>query len=154
MIARAALAFAACVACGHAAAASCFVSSVTLAFGNYNEFAAAPTDSAGNVGVTCSGLAGEAVAYSIALSAGGGGAFGSRRMRSPAGSVLGYNLYTTPARVIVWGDGNAGSAAVSDAYVLGGAAVTRNYPVYGRTFARQKAPVGIYSDSIVVTLNF
>ena len=154
MIARAALVLAVGMAWGHSQAASCFVSSVTLAFGNYNEFAVAPTDSVGNVGVTCNGVAGEAVSYSIALSAGGGGAFGSRRMRSPAGSVLGYNLYTTPARVIVWGDGNAGSAAVSDAYVLGGAAVSRNYPVYGRTFARQKAPVGSYTDSIVVTLSF
>lgn len=154
MIARAALFAAASFSCTQPHAASCFVSSVSLAFGNYSEFAAAPNDSVGNVGVTCSGAAGEAVSYSIGLSAGGGGAFASRRMRSAAGSVLGYNLYTTPARVTVWGDGNAGSAAVSDGYVLGGGAVTRNYPVYGRTFARQKAAVGIYGDSIVVTLNF
>jgi spore coat protein U-like protein len=157
MIARAALVALACAWCMHAHAggsASCHVSSTSVAFGNYNEFATAPDDSIGNVRISCSGRAGDRVAYSILLSAGGSGSFAVRRMRSPAGYALNYNLYTTAARAIVWGDGSGGSAVVSDYYTCGGSSVTRNYPVYGRIPARQHARPGTYSDYIVVTLDF
>src|SRR4051794_27761909 len=98
--ALAALAWMTC-ASAHAA---CGVSSVSLAFGNYSEFATYPTDSVGNVAVTCSGSAGAVFVYSIALSAGGGGTFSTRRMRSGSATTLNYNLYTSPARATVWGD--------------------------------------------------
>jgi spore coat protein U-like protein len=135
--------------------AHCGGSAVSLSFGGYNEFATAPTDSIGNVTVTCLGNKGTIFAYSIALSPGGSGTFSTRRMRSAASPVpLTYNLYTTAARTTVWGDGNGGSMVVSDAYTLGHSQVTRNYSVYGRVFARQKVPVGTYTDYIVVTFNF
>jgi spore coat protein U-like protein len=156
MIARAALiaaAFAWCVP-AHAGGASCHVSSMSLAFGQYNEFAPAPDDSVGNIRVSCHGYAGDKIAYGILLSAGGSGSFAGRRMRSPSGYTLSYNLYTTAARVVVWGDGSGGSAVVSDYFVLGASSITRNYPVYGRIPARQKVRVGSYSDYIVVTLDF
>ena len=137
------------LACG----ASCSVSAVSVAFGGYNPFRFAHTDTNGNIAVTCTGVPGELVTYSIALSAGGSGTPGMRRLRSGSGN-LSYNLYTSSARTTVWGDGNAGTMLASDSFALSGAQVTRNYPVYGRTFARQNVPVGLYTDSIVVTLNF
>ena len=136
-----------------AAAATCSVTAVALAFGNYNTFKATPTDTAGNVAVTCMGKAGERVVYSIALSA-GGGAFPVRRMIGASSFQLTYNIYTNAARTLVWGDGSSGTLQVNDAYTLAGPATTRNYPVYGRIFASQKAIVGSYTDAIVATLAF
>ena len=136
-----------------AAAAVCAVSAVSFAFGAYDEFQAAHTDSTGHIAVTCHGAPGELVAYTVALNA-GGGSLSQRRMLAANGSMLNYNLYTTAARVVVWGDGSSGSAIVSDAFSLRAGAVTRSYPVYGRVFALQKVPVGLYSDSIVATLNY
>lgn len=137
----------------HALAATCAVSAVSLPFGSYNPFQVAPTDTTGNIAVTCSGVAGETVVYAIGLNS-GNGTFAQRRMRSGIGSSLNYNIYTTAARNLVWGDGSAGSVVVSDGYTLGAPSVTRNYPVYGRTPALQKMPVQLYSDTIVVTLTF
>ena len=134
-------------------AATCSVSAVSLAFGGYNPFKPGHTDTTGNIAVTCTGKPGEMVAYSISLSAGGGG-FPVRRMRTPSGFLLNYNIYTNAARTLVWGDGSGGSLVVNDSYALGAPVTTRNYAVYGRTFGAQKSVVGAYSDAIAVTLNF
>lgn len=136
-----------------AGAATCSVSAVSLAFGNYNQFQSSHSDTVGTIAVTCSGNAGESVAYTLSLNS-GAGTFATRRMRASSGFVLGYNIYTTAARSTVWGDGSGGSATVSDAYVLQASAATRNYAVYGRIFSGQKMPVGVYTDAIVVTLAF
>ena len=137
-----------------ACAATCSVTAVTLAFGNYDPFRPGPTDTTGNIAVTCNGTAGEAVTYTIVVNAGAGGTFAQRRMIFAAIAALNYNIYSDPARNLVWGDGNAGSLVVSDALRLPAPSVTKNYPVYGRLFGGQNVPVGSYSDSIVVTLNF
>lgn len=137
----------------HANGATCAVAAVSLAFGNYDSFGASHTDSVGDIAVTCSGKPGEVVTYSIALSAGTGG-FAQRALRSASGATLGYNLYSSGSRTLVWGDGNSGSIVVSDSWSLGAASATRNYPVYGRLSRGQKVPVATYSDSIVVTLLF
>lgn len=141
------------LAAPHAFGATCSVAGVTLPFGSYNAFQVAPTDTTGNIAVTCSGVAGEAVVYAIGLSS-GHGTVAQRRMRSGIGSSLNYNIYTSAARTLIWGDGSGGSVVVSDGYTLGAPSVTRNYPVYGRTPALQKMPVQLYSDTIVVTLTF
>jgi spore coat protein U-like protein len=75
-------------------------------------------------------------------------------MRFGSGATLKYNIYVDAARSIVWGDGNIGTLVVADAYSLAGPSVTRNYPAYGRIFGNQNAPVGVYTDSIIVTLHF
>ena len=131
----------------------CSVSAVSLAFGAYDEFQLAHRDSTGYVTVSCYGRHGERAAYTLTLSA-GNGSFAYRRMRAPDGATLNYNLYASPARAQVWGDGSGGSVTVSDSYLLGSAAVTRKYPVYGRLFALQKKPVGVYTDILIATLNY
>jgi spore coat protein U-like protein len=129
------------------------VSAVSLGFGSYSSLRAAPTDTTGNIAVTCSGVPGEPVAYTIALASGGSGTFAARSMRNGVHTLF-YNIYGTASRAIVWGDGNAATMVVADAFSLPGTQITRNYPVYGRTGGRQNVPVGVYTDSIVVTLTF
>jgi spore coat protein U-like protein len=142
------------VAAAETGAATCAVGAVSLAFGGYNPFRSAHTDANGSISVTCNGASGELITYAIALNAGGSGVFGMRTMRYGAAYALNYNLYTSAARSMVWGDGNAGTMFVTDSFTLSGSQVTRNYPVYGRVFSRQNLPVGNYTDSIVVTLSF
>lgn len=141
-------------AVAQAHAATCSVTAVSLAFGTYNPFQVAHTDTTGNIAVTCTGKPGEAVTYSVALSA-GRGTFPVRRMNTTSGTLLNYNIFTNVARTSVWGDATSGTILTNDAYTLATPSSTRNYPVYGRTFAAQKsALVGSYTDAIVVTLNF
>ena len=135
-----------------AAQVTCSVSTQGAAFGSYAPRSAAPTDSTGNIAVSCSGAVGQAVNYSILLDSGAGGSFFPRKMSGP--SALSYNLYTNATRSTVWGDGNAGTFTVADAYVLTSVIVTRNYVVYGRLFAGQNVSVGSYTDSITVMVNF
>lgn len=143
-----------CLAVASPAAAQvrCTVSAQGAAFGSYLPRGAAPVDTTGNIAVTCSGAVGQAARYSILLSSGAGGLFFPRKMRSSP-NALSYNLYTDAARTTIWGDGNAGTFTIADAYVLTSVSVTRNYPVYGRLFPGQNVRVGSYADNITVTVN-
>ena len=133
--------------------ASCTVSSTGVSFGAYDVFNTSDSDTTGNISVACTGLTeSSTVAYDILIST-GGGAYASRAMTS-GGHLLGYNLYTNNSRSIVWGDGSAGTAKISDGYGLGLSAVIKDYSIYGRIPARQNAYVGSYSDMIIVTVNY
>ena len=104
-----------------AAQVRCTVSALSVAFGNYAPRGTTPTDSTGNIAVTCSGAVGQMVKYSILISSGAGGSFLPRKMRGRP-STLNYNLYTDAARSTVWGDGNAGTYTLADSI-----AVTLNF---------------------------
>lgn len=141
-------ALAACAQC------ACTASATGVAFGTYNPFSGLNADDTGSVRISCMGGPG-AAAYSIQLSRGLYGAgFGSRRMGS-GGNRLNYDLYTDPAHTTVWGDGSGGSGFVSDSLSVLLAGSARNYPVYGRIFARQRyAAVGAYTDTITITVTY
>ena len=141
------------------AAVDCTVSTVGVAFGEYDPLAVIPTDSTGNVTIVCVYLSGGAqqIAYSAQLSPGSSGTFLQRQMRAPP-SVLRYNLFTDPARSAIWGDGGAGTAVANGSVTIGpGVGNGRREDVrsiYGRIPARQDALFGNYADSIIVTLVF
>jgi spore coat protein U-like protein len=65
------------------------------------------------------------------------------------GNILNYNLYTSAARIVVWGDGSGGSSTMS---------VNRNntttLSVFGQIPAGQDAAVGAYTDNITTTISF
>ncbi|MCK9623147.1 MAG: spore coat U domain-containing protein [Methylobacter sp.] len=134
---------------------SCNVSSSGVNFGVYDVFSTNANDAAGNIQVACTnGLISLLVSYNIRLST-GGGSYASRSMASGGSHSLSYNLYTDSNHSIVWGDGSAGTGIRNDGYLLGIlSTVTRNYPVYGRIPALQNAYVGIYSDTITMTVNY
>ena len=69
-------------------------------------------------------------------------------MAGPGGDKLGYNLYTTAARNVIWGDGTAGTVTLPTS--PSASPVT----VYGRIFMLQSARAGSYSDTIIATFNF
>lgn len=135
-----------------AGAATCTVAATNVAFGAYNRLSPTPLDAAGNIQVTCSGLAGLLINYQIQLSPGGSGSYSPRAMVSGPGS-LAYNLYTNAARTSIWGNGSGGTVTVNDGVLLQLLSpIVRNYPLYGRVPASQNVPAGAYSDTITVTV--
>ncbi|HYS09974.1 MAG TPA: spore coat U domain-containing protein [Myxococcales bacterium] len=140
-LAAAAAILAAAVASSAHAAPSCKnISATPLAFGNYNVYAAAPTDSAGTITYSCPPPTTPDVTIDAGL------AFnGTRRMTLGAGvDFLAYEVYVDAARTIVWS-----STPVA---VPAGNGVT--VPFYARVFAQQDVSVGAYSDTLTVTFNF
>ena len=136
----------------------CGITANAVAFGAYDPLGTVPTNGTGDVQVSCRqmGVGSLFVDYKILLSAGSSGSFVSRKMTSDEVQALHYNLFVDVSRSTVWGDGNSGTSVVSDRVHLtpGMQTVTRNYPVYGRLFARQDVLAGMYSDAIIVTVNY
>jgi spore coat protein U-like protein len=136
-----------------AAAPYCTVSALNLVFPAYDSMRASPTDTVGNITVSCGGTAGDIVSHSLLLTPGASPSFAVRTMRL-GGTALNYNLFINAARTAIWGDGNGGSNIVSDSYPVTPFGSIRSYAVYGRIFPRQNVPVGTYADTITVTVSF
>lgn len=151
--ARALFAAACLFGCGAAHAASCSISAQSVGFGNYDPLAAPSTDANGQVTVTCSNLINLLLTYSVSLSSGTSGSYATRKMASGANRIN-YNLFLDPTRLIVWGDGTAGTLKVGNTYLITVLGVSANHTVYGRMPARQNVPVGAYSDTITATVEY
>jgi spore coat protein U-like protein len=137
---------------GQAQAATCNFNSLTnVAFGFYDVFNASPTDSAGNVQIRCTYNPSRNVTMSIGTSPNTGG-FNPRAMKLTTGTdLLNYNLYTTAARNIIWGNGTQGTQTVVKNCPRN---TNVDFPVYGRITALQDVSIGSYSDTLVVTISF
>lgn len=142
-------------------AAECSHSATGLAFpGAYDPIGAHATadlDASSTVSFSCTRtLPGvERVAFSLTLSTGGSGTYSPRRMAAGLEN-LSYNLFTDTARTIVWGNGTSGTSQVTGSFHLtpGQPTRTENLTVFGRIPRGQVAAVGVYLDSITVTLTF
>ena len=88
-----------------AAGAACTISATGVPFGSYDPQSGSVVDGAGTINVGCHP---SDAAPTVSLSAGNSGTFAARTMLS-GGNSLDYNLYTTSARNVVWGDGFGGS---------------------------------------------
>jgi spore coat protein U-like protein len=139
-----------CLILGNSAYAACRVTTTGINFGAYDVFDAVPRDTAGTVTVACDRNPPTDITISIGASPTSGG-FNPRRMRhSSQSDRMNYNLFTSPSMVTVWGDGSAGTSTVQLRKV------NRNRPVptmiYGRIPPGQNVSVGVYLDSVTVTI--
>lgn len=130
---------------GAVAAVTCTVSATPVIFSAYNVWDPFPNNSGiGSVTIDCKGGGGG----SVRLSTGQSNSYALRTMKSGA-NTLHYNLYTTAARDLVWGDGTGGSSFITtgknDAVTLS---------VFGQIPAGQDAAVGDYTDSVTVFVEF
>jgi spore coat protein U-like protein len=142
-VVRSAASLAAAMLCvAPAAATGCTASTVGVSFADYDPFEPGPLESVGNIHVSCDGQA----SFTISLSP-GAGSFAARTMVNGV-HRMDYNLYSDPARLIVWGEGSGNGSTVSVT------AAEADLAVYGRVPARQNLPPGSYSDSIVVTITY
>lgn len=132
----------------------CTASTTGLSFGSYDPFATTPASITGTVTVTCTAVLALSVSYSVQLDGGLAGSISARAM-SAGLNRLRYQLYTSSARSVVWGDGTGGSGVISDGYGLVAlATVSRNYTAYGLVPARQMAVPGAYADLVTVLVTY
>ncbi len=129
------------------AEAACAINSISAVnFGTYDVFSTtANINGIGVISIRCQGGASSAL---VTLSAGLSNSYVVRSMRS-AGSTLNYNLYTSAARMMVWGDGTGGSGTLS---VVKNSNATLS--IFGLIPAGQDISVGKYTDNIITTINF
>jgi spore coat protein U domain-containing protein, fimbrial subunit CupE1/2/3/6 len=139
------------------AAVNCSVSASGPVFGIYSPLNTRPTNSNGNVLVTCTLLSGGAAVVNmiVSLSAGSSGSFAARTMHAGTQS-LPYNLYFSAAYTQVWGDGTGGSFYGVATLPLTMANPTQQATgvVYGQVPTGQDVGAGVYLDTIVITVNY
>ena len=151
-IRAAAAAAALLLAAGAARAQSCTFQTVSgVSFGSYDALDTSPLDQTGGLSIRCSGL-GLFQEVTVDLSAGSSGDYSAREMRNGASSLQ-YNLYLDAGRLFVWGDGTAGTSRFGPLVPVFGI-VDATMTIFGRIPARQASPVGIYTDTVTVTINF
>jgi spore coat protein U-like protein len=143
-----------------AGAVTCSVSTAGLAFGTYDVFAAGATNGNATLDVVCQQEVADRGAdkiqpYVISLSPGSSGSFGQRTMKSGT-NALGYNIYTSNAYSVVWGDGTGSTGTRSGTAVInnGHPVATNSFTAYGRIPALQDVAVGPYNDSITMTITW
>lgn len=126
----------------------CAIYPATLAFGIYDPIgpnATAPRFGQTQLEIQCT----RTTQYAVTLN--GGGNYGPRRqMGNGAGAWLGYDLFSDPARSLLWLPGQVPPGMPTPA-----PSITRiQIPVYGQIPQAQAVPTGAYQDSVVSTINF
>ncbi len=126
--------------------ASCEVDTGSLDFGNLGGTITAIIDQTTSINVRCT----NGTPYRVSLGLGEGrGVTGpeTRKMRSVASS-LSYGLYQDPGRSVPWGDNSGNNVGRS------GNGSNQALAIYGRIFSGQQASVGVYTDRVLVTVNY
>jgi spore coat protein U-like protein len=123
---------------------TCLVSATNMAFGTYTGAVATSTSA---VSVTCTNT----TPYNVGLSAGlaTGATVTTRKMTGPAAAVLGYALFSDPARSVNWGQ-TIGTDTVTGT----GNGTAQALNVYGQATAGQFVAPGAYSDTITATVTY
>jgi len=120
-----------------------------MAFGAYTGVdITTPTST---ITVNCTALTG----YGIALDVGtGGGTYAARTMSNGGTGTLVYNLFTTTARNVVWGDDSGSTDIIAD--IGSGMGTPKNHTVYGSLLAANNpnAQSGSYASTINVTVTY
>jgi len=138
---------------------SCSVATPGLAFGSYDVYAAGVTNGNATLTVKCdlNPPPGSAdVNYTISLATGNSNSFVQRQMKSGA-NAFGYNLYTTNAYSVVWGDGTGSTTTVSGSMRLKNTnpSQSNTHTVYGQIPALQDVAVASdYQDNVTVTVTY
>lgn len=117
-----------------------------LAFGTIPGLITTDVDQDAAFSMTCTGR----TAWNVGLDNGLNASGSARRMRRGAGSDhVTYELYTTAARTVRWGD-----TIGADTITGTGTGTTQSLTVHGRIPAPQSVPAGSYSDTITVTITY
>ena len=127
---------------------SCTISTVPVAFGNYdplgaNSTVANPIDANGSITITCTKGNGVSIDLDPGLN------FNVTRRMAGGADFLGYELYQDAPGGVLWTSG-AGTLA------SGGAPskAARTYTVYGRLFGGQDVAAASYNDTVLATVNY
>jgi spore coat protein U-like protein len=132
--------------------ASCSITALPVAFGNYDALSATPTTATGSVDVTCSVGSLPKIWLGPGLHELGGPSAAApvRRMINGATNFLSYQLYQEALHTNVWGGTDGSSPAAIPAVGITGVIST----IYGSVPINQTSPTGAYADTVVATVNF
>jgi spore coat protein U-like protein len=114
---------------------------------NFGDYTGIKNDQRGNIKVNCTNGA----SYNISIGPGmfPGATVTTRKMAGSPSGDLAYSLYKDSARMENWG--NAGK----DTRVEGvGSGVIQSYIVYGQIAAGLTPPVGLYKDTVLITITY
>lgn len=140
------------------AAPLCTVSATPLVFGNYDPLSGSAVLVSATVTLSCVTALGPLAAIPYTVSLGPSQTSGTmlRSMAGPLGARLQYNLYTSAARSVVWGDGSGGSQSLPGSVTPAslGVPVVQPHTVHGSVPAQQSVRVGAYADGILVTVDY
>ena len=115
-------------------------------FGSYSPLdIAANTNGVGTLSISCHGAGPTRV---VSLSTGQSNNF-THRIMSSGTNIIYYNLYSNPVRTQVWGDGTGSSGSVS---ISSSQLTILN--IFGMIPANQNANPDVYTDNIIVTVDF
>ena len=128
--------------------ANCTVSTTALAFGNVDTISGSNFDNTGSLSIRCT----NGTAWSATAGVGSGPLAGYANRKMTAGAnVLNYNIYTTAARTVVWGDGSSSTSPIGGT----GTGNAQSVTVYGRVGSGQTSvPAGAYTDTVAVTVTY
>jgi spore coat protein U-like protein len=127
---------------------ACSVSATALNFGAYNPASGTALTGTSTVSVYCTG----GTPYTTALNVGSGGGTFATRTLSGGGQTLNFNLYRDASYSQIWGDGTASTFTVAG---TGSGILTANtITVYGEVPVSQDKPIGTYTSTITVTVNY
>jgi spore coat protein U-like protein len=130
---------------------TCAVSANPLSFGSYR-----PGQGSASASTTLAVRCAKGTPFTVALDAGSGGSV-TQRVMTFGSFRLQYNLYTSPARTTVWGDGTQSSATVSGTghgLATGQAIVETVYGQVPDITGNQDLAPGLYTDTIRVTVSY
>jgi len=129
------------------ALAECTLSSVSgINFGQYNSLDQQPNS--GGIGTITLSCAGTTSGATVSLSTGSSNSYTNRTLTNGV-DQLQYNVYATPGGGAVWGDGAGGSTTV-----VVPSNTRTSLTLYGVIPARQSIGAGVYSDTLLVMVNF
>lgn len=137
------------------AATVCSISASQLAFGVYDAVSGAANDTTGNVTVACiPGLSDPlTTAYTVTVD-GTGVTSDSVRSMSRGAYRLYFQVYKDPARTTVWGSSPSAGVAGSVTSATTLVAAQRTHTAYARLPPGQNVPPGLYSGSLLVTIEY
>jgi spore coat protein U-like protein len=144
------------------AATLCSSNNVSLSFGPYLSINAAPLDAQGNLVVSCTrttapgDISPAKVTIAVALGPSqGSNSIQNRQMFQGGGAdLLNYNVYLDAGRISVWGNSDGVDTASQTLNIPNKATRSATFTFYGRVFPLQNLTPGVYSDSLLITVNY
>lgn len=132
---------------------SCNVTATPIHFDNLNPLDVAQS-AQGEVTVDCTGIAELFPTMLVRLQSGLYGTISARKMRSPAGDLLDYNLYTTSQGGVVWGNGTIGSTVTVSGGLLAIGHWSVNRTVYAVVSPTIATKPGTYTDTVTIRIDW
>lgn len=127
---------------------SCVIGSGTLAFGNYDPTANSALQTSTTVTLTCT----PGTSYDIGMNAGAGsGATVSLRQLTNSSNTIGYQLFRDSGYSQNWGN-TVGTDTLHG--TSSGTLLTNTVTVYGQMPAGEAAVIGVYSDTVTMTVTY